>query len=134
MGTGKLVARNWRRILILLLCFTFSVTITWYNFRGGGKHSGILTFVLLLLLYGLIATGIIQLPPGSNIPFFTVWPRLSDAVKSVISFLLIFLWTPMAMRLAPDTPIGVAIILVPDAVFLLATLVYLSNGLSRNLK
>src|SRR2546427_12809576 len=134
MGTGKLVARNWRRILILLLCFTFSVTITWYNFRGGGKHSGILTFVLLLLLYGLIATGIIQLPPGSNIPFFTVWPRLSDAVKSVISFLLIFLWTPMAMRLAPDTPIGVAIILVPDAVFLLAALVYLSNGVSRNLK
>ena len=134
MGTGKLVARNWRRILILLVCFAFSVAITWYNFRGGGEHSGILTFVLLLLLYGLIATGIIQLPPGSNIPFFTVWPRLSDAVKSVISFLLIFLWTPMAMRLTPDTPIGVAIILVPDAVFLLAALVYLSNGLSRNLK
>jgi hypothetical protein len=134
MGTGKLVARNWRRILILLVCFTFSVAITWYNFRGGGEHSGILTFVLLLVLYGLFATGIIQLPPGSNIPFLTVWPRLSDAVKSAISFLLIFLWTPMAMRLTPDTPIGVAIILIPDAVFLLAALVYLSNGLSRNLK
>ena len=40
----------------------------------------------------------------------------------------------MAIRLTPDTPIGVAIILIPDAVFLLAALVYLSNGLSRNPK
>jgi hypothetical protein len=40
----------------------------------------------------------------------------------------------MAMRLTPDTPIGLAIILVPNAVFLLAALVYLSNGLSRSSK
>jgi hypothetical protein len=94
----------------------------------------LLTFVLLVLLYCLINTGVIQLPSGTNIPFFTFWPRLSDAVKAVISFLLIFLWTPAALRLTPDTPIGVAIILIPDAIFLLAALVYLSNGLSRNSK
>jgi hypothetical protein len=131
MGTGRLVAR---RILILLVCFAFAAAITWYTFQGGGEHSGLLIVVLFLLLNGLFATGVIQLPPGINVPFFTVWPRLSDTVKAVVSFLLIFLWTPVAMRLTPDTPIGVALILAPDAVFLLAALVYLSNGLSRNLK
>ena len=34
----------------------------------------------------------------------------------------------------PDTYLGVAIILIPDAIFLLAALVYVSNGLSRNLR
>jgi hypothetical protein len=87
-----------------------------------------------LLIYGLFATGIIEPPVGKNIPFLTVWPRLSDAAKSVVSFLLIFLWTPIGMRLTPDTPVGVAVLLIPDGVFLLAAFVYLSNGLSRNLK
>jgi hypothetical protein len=131
MGASRLVAR---RILILVVCVAFSAAITWYTFQGGGEHSGLLTGVLVLLLYGLFATGVIQLPPGINIPFLTVWPRLPDAVKAVVSFLLIFLWTPIAMRLTPDTPIGVTLILVPDAVFLVAALVYVSNGLSRNLK
>jgi len=123
-----------RKTLILLGCLAFSAALTWYTFQGGGEHSGLLTGVLLLLIYGLFATGVIQLPPGINVPFLTVWPRLSDAVKAAVSFLLIFLWTPVAMRLTPDTPIGVALILASDAVFLLAALVYLSNGLSRNLK
>ena len=131
MGASRLVAR---RILILVVCVAFSAAITWYTFQGRGEHSGLLIVVLLLLLYGLFATGVLRLPPGINIPFLTVWPRLSDAVKAAVSFLLIFLWTPMAMRLTPDTPIGVALILAPDAVFLMAALVYLSNGLSRNLK
>jgi hypothetical protein len=131
MGTGRLVAR---RILILLVCLVFSAAITWYTFQGRGEHAELLIVVLLLLLYGLFATGVLQLPPGINIPFLTVWLRLSYAVKAAVSFLLIFLWTPMAMRLTPDTPIGVALILAPDAVFLLAALVYLSNGLSRDLK
>jgi hypothetical protein len=134
MGIGSSVARNWWRILILLISFAFSVAITWYQFQGGGEHSGLLTFVLLVLLYGLINTGVIQLPPGTNIPFFTFWPRLSDAVKAVVSFALIFLWTPIAKLLTPDTPIGVAIILIPDAIFMLAALVFVSNGVSRTLK
>lgn len=99
------MARNWWRILILLISFAFSVAITRYQFQGGGEHSGLLTFVLLVLLYGLINTGVIPLPPGTNIPFFTFWPRLADAVKAVVSFALIFLWTPIAMLLTPDTPI-----------------------------
>jgi hypothetical protein len=128
------MARNWWRILVLLISLAFSFVITWFQFQGGGEHSVLLSFVLFVLLYGLINTGVIQLPPGTNIPFFTFWPRLSDALKAIVSFALIFLWTPIAIRLTPDTPIGVAIILVPDGIFLLAALVYLSNGLSRNLK
>jgi hypothetical protein len=132
VGKDKLVARDWRRILILLISFAFWVGITWYQSHGGGRHSGLLTLTLLVLLYGLINTGIIPLPPGSNIPFFTVWPRLSDSIKAVVSFGLIFLWTPIGIRLTPDTPVGIAILLIPDVIFLLAALVFLSNGLSRN--
>ncbi len=69
-----------------------------------------------------------------NIPFFTLWPRLSDTAKAIGSFLLIFLWTPLARRFVPDSVVGVIIVLGPDAIFLLAALVFLSNGLSRNVK
>lgn len=134
MTTGKSVARNWKKILILLPCVAFATAVTWYNFRGGGEHSGLLTAVLFLIIYGLFNTGIIELPAGSSIPFLTVWPKLSDAVKSAVCFMLIFLWTPIGMRLTPDTPMGVAVLLIPDAFFLVAAFVFLSNGLSRNLK
>ena len=121
------------KILVLLISFAFAAVLMWFNFHDNGQHSGLLTGVLLLLLYGLIATGILQVPQGYNIPFFNVWPRLSDTVKAVVSFSLIFLWTPVAVRLVPDTYLGVAIILIPDGVFVLAALVFMSNGLSRNL-
>jgi hypothetical protein len=129
------VARNWWRILILLPSFAFSVAVTWYQFQGGIEHPVLLTFALLLLLYGLINTGVIQLPPGTNIPFFTLWPRLSDSVKALVSFALMFVWTPIAVRLVPDATTGMVILLlIPDAIFFLAGLVFVSNGLSRNLK
>jgi hypothetical protein len=134
MDAGKLAAGKWWRLLVLGMCLAFSVAVSWYQFKGGGKHSGLMTFFLLFIVYALINTGVVQLPPGTNIPFFTVWPRLSDALKAVISFLLIFPWTLIVVRLVPDTPVGVAIILIPDAVFVLAALVYVSNGISRNLK
>jgi hypothetical protein len=69
-----------------------------------------------------------------QIPFFNLWPRLSDGLKSAVSFLLIFPWTLISLKLVPDSYVGVAIVLVPDVVFLLAALVFLSNGLARNVK
>ena len=117
-----------------MACLVFSAVLTWYNYRGDAEHIGLLTGVLLVLLGALCATGIIQLPVRSNIPFFTVWPRLADYVKAAISFALIFLWSPVAMQLTPDTSVGVTIILAPDAILLLAALVFLSNGLSKSAK
>jgi hypothetical protein len=52
-------------------------------------------------------------------------------VKASISVALIFIWTPIAVQLAPDTSVGVAIILAPDVLFLVAAFVFVSNGLSR---
>ena len=126
--------KTWLRLLVLAVCLAFSVALIWYNFNGTARHSGLLTFVLLVVLYGLVTTGVVPLPQGSNIPLFTLWSNLSDASKAVASFLLIFLWTPIAKQLVPDTPVGASILLIPDGVFLLAALVYFSNGLSRNLK
>jgi hypothetical protein len=127
MDTVRLVARNWWRILILLVSFAFSIAVARYNFQGGSEHSVIPTVVLLLLLNGLTATGVIQLPPGRNSR-----PRLSDWIKAVVAFGLTFLWTPIGMRLTPDTPVGITILLIPDAIFMLAALVFVSNGLSRS--
>ena len=121
------------KILVLLISLAFAAALLWFNLHGNGQHSGLLTGVLLLLLYSLISTGVIPVPHGYNLPFFTVWPRLSDSVKAVVSFSLIFLWTPLAVRLVPDTYLGVAIILIPNGLFILAALVFVSNGISRNL-
>ena len=124
---------KWLKILILAIAFAFAAALTWYNYGGDNGHPGLLTGVLLVMLYGLVTTGVISLPRGYNIPFFSVWPRLSDTLKAVVSFSLIFFWSPIAIQLAPDTVPGViAIVLAPDALFLLAAVVFFSNGLSRN--
>ena len=133
MATKHDVAGAWWRIPVLVVCLVLAATLTWYNLHGSSKHPGLLTAVLLALLYSLVATGAIQPPRGVIIPFFNVWPRFSDASKAITSFLLIFLWTPVAKQLVPDSVPGAVIILAPDAVFLLAAFVYLSNGIGRNL-
>jgi hypothetical protein len=69
-----------------------------------------------------------------QVPFFNLWPRLSDGVKAAVSLLLIFPWTLISKALVPDSYLGVAIVLVPDAAFLVAALVFVSNGLARNIK
>lgn len=108
--------------------------LTWFNYQSSHRHSVLLAGVILLLLYALVTTGVLPVPSGSNIPLFTLWPRISDAMKAVPLFALIFLWTPIAMQITPGSYVGVGVILVPDAIFLIAALVFLSNGLSRSLK
>jgi hypothetical protein len=120
------------RIVVLVLVLTLAGAMIWSRFHGG-QNSGLLALALVGLAYGLTATGVIKPPDGVHIPFLTVWPRLSDSIKAGVSFLLIFLWTPIAMQITTDSLLGVAIILVPDGLFLVAALVYLSNGISRNL-
>jgi hypothetical protein len=134
MGAEKTPDRNWLKIGVLSSCLALVITLTWYSHQGPGHHAGLLTAFILVLLVVLVETGILELPRGSSIPFLGVWPRLSDLVKAGLSLCLILLWTPVAMQLTPDTPVGVAIILGPDAIFLLATLVYVSNSVSKNLK
>lgn len=41
---------------------------------------------------------------------------------------------PLAKQLVPETAIGAVLVLGPDAVFLFTALVYVSNGLSRNVQ
>lgn len=128
--------RTWRKIVVLAASFAFSIILLWYNYRGVGQfqHPGLLTASILLLLIILFATGIIELPAGMGIGPLGGWLRLADFVKAVVSFALIFVWTPIGMALTPDTPVGVTLLLAPDAVFLLAALVYLSNSFSGSAK
>lgn len=133
MPVERLNGRKWWRIVVLAAAMALQLALVWYN-DAGRRHGGLLTILFLMLLSMLAATGVIQLPRGTNIPFFGVWPRLSDSVKALLSFALIFVWSPIAVRLVPDSYVGVAIVLVPDGVFMLAALVYVSNGLSANLK
>lgn len=127
---------RWLRILILAASFGVGVYVLWYNYQGGGRFQNgeLLTVFFLLLLLILAWTGVLPFPRGFNVPFFEVWPTLPDLAKAVGFFLLIFLWTPLGKQLVPETPVGAVLVLGPDAVFLLTALVYLSNGLSRNVK
>jgi hypothetical protein len=134
MSQGTSHDRNWLKIAVLWTCLALVLILTWYDYKGRMHHAGLLTVFVMALLSGLVWTKVIELPRGVNIPFLDVWPRLSDMLKAATSFCLIFLWTPIALQLAPDTPVGVAIILGPDAVFLMAALIYVSNGVSKSLK
>ena len=122
--------------MALVSCLALEVLRIRYNYAADGRlqHAPWLTALSVLLLLALTTTGMIPLPPGLNLPFFGIWPRWSDLLKAIVSFLLIFVWTVIALRLTPDTPTGVAIILIPDAALTLAALVYLSNGLSARAK
>lgn len=123
---------RWIRGAILACCVALEGSLIRYNCFGPvAQNVGLLALESMALLLALVATGTLPVPRGVQIPFFGVWPRLSDSIKSATSFIAIFLWTPVARQLVPDTPAGVAIVLAPDALFLLAALVYLSNGLSK---
>jgi|SRR6185437_10670628 hypothetical protein len=126
--------RNWWRALVLVICLAVESSLLWFNYEGRGslRHGWLLTVLSLTLLFALTSTAVLPVPKGVRIPFFGVWPRLSDSIKAGVSILLIFLWTPAAKLLVPDSVLGVILILAPDALFLLAALVYLSNGLSRS--
>lgn len=126
-----LASRYWWRALVLVACVLIEGTLLWYNLSGRLEHPWLLTAFTFALLFGLTSTAVIPIPKGIRIPFFNVWPELADSTKAATSFLLIFLWTPFAMKLVPDSTTGVVIIFAPDALFLFAALVYLSNGLSR---
>lgn len=54
-----------------------------------------------------------------------------DFVKAVVSFGLIFVWSPLALRLVPDTNLGVTIVVAPDVIFVFLALLFISNGLSK---
>jgi hypothetical protein len=125
--------RQWLRIAVLVGCLALEGLLVWYNYfgRSGSEDGVLLSFASIALLLALSVTGILPVPAGLKIPFFGIWPSLSDTVKSLISFVSIFLWTPLAKQLVPNTPVGATIVLAPDVLFLLAALVYLSNGLSR---
>lgn len=134
MQLTKLGSRAWRG-LVIACTVAFLIALLWLNHQGNSvRHPGLLTALSIVVLLMLSSTGVVPLPQGVNVPFLNVWPRLSDSVKAGVSFGLIFVWTPIAMELTPDTLIGVIVMLVPDGVFALAALVYLSNGLSANLK
>lgn len=114
-------------------CLALEGALVWYDWFGGAGVASnvVLSLASLVLLLFLVVTGILPVPAGLRIPFFGVWPSLADSIKAIASFLAIFVWTPLAKQLVPDTPLGAIIILVPDALFVLAALVYLSNGLSK---
>jgi hypothetical protein len=52
----------------------------------------------------------------------------------LVSFGLIFLWSPMALKIVPDTNLGMVIVVAPDVLFVFFALLFLSNGLSKTAK
>jgi hypothetical protein len=117
------------RIIVVLCCLAFGVGALLYNYRADGppKHTGLVTLLLLLMVYGLYASGIVKLPARIGVSILFP-PSLKNLVKAAASYAMIFIWTLASKRFTPDTPLGVAIILVPDAVFMVAMLVYLCKS------
>src|SRR6185437_12381413 len=113
------------RFVVLVCCLVLEGALAWYAWFGGAGAAGdiLLSLASLVLLLILGVTGALPVPAGTRIPFFGIWPGLADSVKALASFLAIFVWTPLARQLVPDTPVGAAIILAPDALFVLAALV-----------
>ena len=131
------ISGAWVKIwkMVALACSMIIVGIlAWYSFHGNSapRHPGLFAGSIFILLSALIRAKVLELPAGIDVPFFNVFPKASDVVKAGISLLLLVLWTVIVRPLIPDSPVGVAIIIVPDVVFLVAAIVCISNGLSRS--
>jgi hypothetical protein len=57
----------------------------------------------------------------------------SDWVKGGLCFLACFAWAPIAVRLVPHTPIGLAIVLAPFGALVLAGAFFLLRAQFKNL-
>jgi hypothetical protein len=134
MPKAKMSKPRWLKILVLTVCLGLDLWLFWYSEHGGAKHSGLLTGLTLAMLSALFNTGYIDLPAGYNVPFLNVWPKLSDIAKAAVAFGLIFIWSPIALKLVPDTDLGMLIVLAPDVIFVFFALLFISNGLSKSWK
>ena len=125
------VPKSWK-FAIVAICLVLGVALTWYSFQG--HRTLFLTVAYLILVSVLIGTKIIEVPQSISVPFLGIWPRLSDVVKGVACMSVGMLWAPIAIRLVPETPTGLAIVVVPSGVLILAAAFFLLKSFLGNLK
>jgi hypothetical protein len=106
------VAPKRRALALLAPLLVGGVAITWFDLRNGPSPQ--LTFlsigyavVACLCVAGMVRKKSLTLQPSD------VWRRTNDLTKSAIMILSGVLWGTVALKLVPDTYVGVAIILVP---------------------
>jgi hypothetical protein len=83
------------------------------------------------MVYVLNALGIIKLPAGAAIPSRKF--NFRELIKAVVIIGLSFPWSILTVRmvyagLLPNSPVGGAVILVPDLAFLIVGMVYLTRA------
>ena len=108
--------------------------MTWYSSRAQVNHPTLLTMAYLLLVVVLFATNIIELPKTATVSVVGAWMKLSDIVKGVSCVLGSIVWMVLVRGLVPETPIGLAVILVPFAGLLVIGAFFMIKGVFKNLQ
>jgi hypothetical protein len=127
--------RSYWKLAIILGCLLIGIFLTWENFRGQLAYPSLATLASLVVLIILIRTRIIEFQKNENESDRTsIWVSLSDFTKGAACMVGGIVWVVLALRLVSDTPIGVAIILIPLVILTLMGVFFLTRGFFRNLQ
>ncbi len=124
---------NWK-FAVLAACFVGGVCLTWYTVRGDPAYRTLLTMGYLILLFILLRTKIIQLPKKTEEPPVDGRSTRSDVGKGAGLMFGAAVWVPLMTSVVPDTPVGVAVVLVPFGALLLGGAFLLIRDLFRKLQ
>ena len=126
--------KSYWKVAILIVSLTLGGGLTWYSSRAQVNHPTLLTMAYLLLVVVLFATNIIELPKTATVSVVGAWMKLSDIVKGVSCVLGSIVWMVLVRGLVPETPIGLAVILVPFAGLLVIGAFFMIKGVFKNLQ
>lgn len=108
--------------------------MTWYGYHGRLRYPTLWTVGYLGLLVVLIRTNIIQSGTPAKGSAIGVLGSLSDIVKGAVCMFAGVGWGVLALGFVSQTPVGLAIVLVPFGGLLVVGGFFLVRGYIKNLQ
>jgi hypothetical protein len=126
--------RSYWKFAILLVCLAFGIWLTSAGYHGRLRYPTLWTFGYLVLLVVLVRTNVIESRASAKGSSIGIWGRLSDIVKGAACMFAGVGWGVLALGFVPQTPVGLAIVLVPFGGLLLVGAFLLVRGYIKNLQ
>jgi hypothetical protein len=112
-----------KRVAYTLVLIALMAAYVYLGLTRGFSYILSIAFITLMLIFANLASrlGMIRFPPGVQIPFVTVAPRIGSFIKGLLCFPLIAVWVFAAGYLSTragldDSWFGVALVFGPALV------------------
>ena len=120
------------RMAVLTICFVAAVAVL-YEILRGSLPTGMFGLLIPIASFGmirvLVALKVIELPAGFSMGFINRKPKYAEFGKAAACAFAAMLWTVIGIRIVSDTPLGVAVLVTPPVLLLVAMGIFVIRAL-----